>query len=161
METQTDQSIGEDRDLKRLQHIADILDNKFKVPGTNYRFGLDGIIGLIPYAGDAAGFLVSGYLLSIMAKKGAGVGIIMTMIGNMLVDGLVGTIPFLGDIFDFGFKSNRRNVEMLRNYYATNKKRPNAYLSFGLIFFAFVLLFVLLIIAIWKMSIFLYGLIFA
>jgi Domain of unknown function (DUF4112) len=141
-----------DPDLKFLNNLANLLDNKFVVPGTTWRFGLDGIIGLIPYVGDFAGFAVSGYLMTIMVKKGAGIGILLQMFGNMVIDALVGAIPFLGDLFDFGFKSNRRNVELLKEYYAKNPNRPNAYFSFGLLAFLLLVLFALLLVGVWKVS---------
>jgi hypothetical protein len=150
----------EDRALRQLNHLADILDNKFKIPGTEYRFGLDSIIGVIPVVGDTAGFLVSGYLLKVMVQKGAGLGIVLQMIGNMLIDALVGAIPFFGDIFDIGFKSNRRNVDLLRAYYAKNPDRPNAYVSFGILFFFLIVLFALLLLGIWRVSSFAFHLIF-
>lgn len=151
----------EDKDLKFLRHLSDLMDNKFKVPGTEWRFGLDGIIGMIPYVGDFTGFAISGYLISIMVKKGAGVGIIIQMMGNTLIDALVGAIPFLGDIFDLGFKSNRRNLELLKAYYAKNPNRPNAKVSFGVIAFCLFVLFALLLVGVWKVSAWLFGLMFA
>jgi hypothetical protein len=156
-----DQLNQEDKDLKFLNQLANLLDNKFSIPGTNFRFGLDAIIGLIPYVGDISGFLVSGYLLSIMAKKGAGIGILLQMFGNMLIDALVGAIPFLGDLFDFGFKSNRRNVDMLIAYYKKNPNRPNAYVSFGVITFFLLALFILLVIGVWRISAWMFGLLFS
>lgn len=130
-----------DADLRRLDQLATLLDNQFRLPGTNFRFGLDGILGLIPYVGDLGGFLVSGVLVRTMAKKGAGVGIMLQMVGNILLDSLVGLVPLLGDFFDFGFKSNRRNVELLKKYYASGEPRPDAKWS---LFFISILLFAVL-----------------
>lgn len=111
-------------DLARLDALATLLDNRFRIPGTNIRFGLDALIGLVPYLGDVAGFAVSGVLFSVMLKRGAGPLILLRMMGNFMFDAMVGTIPFLGDLFDFGFKANRRNVEMLKNYYADDLPKP-------------------------------------
>ncbi|HMX39951.1 MAG TPA: DUF4112 domain-containing protein, partial [Saprospiraceae bacterium] len=60
-----------DPDLAKLDTLAKLLDNQFRLPGTEFRFGLDGLIGLIPYVGDMAGFLVSGVLMRTMWRKGA------------------------------------------------------------------------------------------
>ena len=122
-----------DPELRRLDQLATLLDNQFRVPGTDFRFGLDAIVGLIPYVGDLSGFLVSGLLIRTMAKKGAGVGIIFKMMGNVLLDAAVGLVPLLGDFFDFGFKANRRNVDLLKNYYATGEPRPDAKWSLAII----------------------------
>jgi hypothetical protein len=128
----------EDQDLKLLNNLSNLLDNKFSIPGTNFRFGLDGIIGLVPYVGDFAGFAVSGYLVTIM-----------------------GAIPLLGDFFDLTFKSNRRNVELLKAYYAENPNRPNAKWSFGVIAFVLMVLFALLLVAVWKVGARVFGLLFS
>ena len=87
-------------DIERLSFLADLLDNRFQIPGTSIRFGLDAVIGLIPYAGDLLGLLVSGYLLLLLVRNGAGPLLILKMIGNYLLDAAVGAIPVLGDVFD-------------------------------------------------------------
>lgn len=114
-----------DRDLARLDALAQFLDNRFRVPGTNLRFGLDAVIGLVPVAGDVVGLILSSYLFFIMARRGAGPLIMLRMVFNFLADAAVGAIPFLGDLFDFGFKANTRNVVLLKNYYAEGKKHPH------------------------------------
>ncbi|MBK6932952.1 MAG: DUF4112 domain-containing protein [Saprospirales bacterium] len=115
---QTATAPSPDADLARLEALATLLDNQFRIPGTNVRFGLDGLIGLVPYLGDIAGFAVSGVLFSVMLKRGASPLILMRMMGNLALDAVVGAIPLLGDLFDFGYKANRRNVDLLRRYYA-------------------------------------------
>jgi hypothetical protein len=137
-----------DRDLARLDTLANLLDNQFRIPGTQFRFGLDAIIGLIPYLGDFAGLIVSGFLFRLMLRRGAGPGIMLRMLGNVLLDAAVGAIPLLGDFFDFGYKANRRNVDLLKRYYAEGKARPNARWSVALLmllFFAIVIGFIWLI----------------
>lgn len=136
--------------MARLERMAKLMDSQFRIPGTNMRFGLDGIIGLIPYAGDIAGFLVSGILMRLMLQKGAGPLIMLRMLGNFVIDALVGTIPLFGDLFDFGFKANRRNVELLKKYYASGEKRPSAKWSITLLGIFFFLLFGLMVWGIWK-----------
>ena len=134
-----------DPDLARLDALASILDNRFRVPGTQVRFGLDGLMGLVPYLGDVAGFAVSGVLFSVMLRRGAGPLILLRMMGNFMIDALVGTIPFLGDLFDFGFKANRRNVDLLQQYYAEEGPKPSVRGSILLLmvfFFAFLVLLI-------------------
>lgn len=152
MNETTNTTAPADPDLTRLDAVAKLLDNQFVIPGTNLRFGLDGIVGLIPYAGDMAGFLVSGLLFRTMMKRGAGPLLMLQMMGNIVLDAAVGIVPFVGDLFDFGFKANRRNVNLLREYYAAGKARPNAKTSLfllGLLFFA---LFVVMLWGIWKLG---------
>jgi len=145
-------SFQEDPELARLDALAKLMDNQFRIPGTNWRFGLDGIVGLIPYVGDMAGFVVSGFLMRTMVKKGASPLLMLRMMFNYIVDAVVGIVPFVGDLFDFGFKANRRNVNLLKAYYADGKVKPNATRSvafLGLIFFA---LFIVLIWLVWKLA---------
>ncbi|MFN0034585.1 MAG: DUF4112 domain-containing protein [Saprospiraceae bacterium] len=141
-----------DPELAHLDALAKLLDNQFRIPGTDLRFGLDGIIGLIPYVGDMAGFVVSGILLRTMVIKGASPLLMLRMLFNVVLDAVIGIIPFLGDLFDFGFKANRRNVDLLKKYYADGKAKPNAKRSMaflGLLFFA---LFIVLIWLVWKLA---------
>ncbi|MCC6459678.1 MAG: DUF4112 domain-containing protein [Saprospiraceae bacterium] len=134
-----------DPDLARLDTLASVLDNRFRIPGTQIRFGLDGLIGLVPYLGDVAGFAVSGVLFSVMLRRGASAFILLRMMSNFMVDALVGTIPLLGDLFDFGFKANRRNVDLLKQYYAEEGPKPSvrrSVLLLMLFFFAFLVLLI-------------------
>ena len=149
---QHESAFEQDPDLKRLEGIANLLDNQFRIPGTNIRFGLDGIIGLIPYVGDVAGFVISGFFILIMVKKGAGPILMLRMLWNFVLDALIGLVPFFGDLADFGYKANFRNVRLLKNYYADGKAKPNAKGSLALLAFMFLLLLALLIWVIWKIS---------
>jgi Domain of unknown function (DUF4112) len=151
MATQNDQQHNTtDPDLARLEGLAKLLDNQFRIPGTNFRFGLDGIIGLVPYVGDLAGLVVSGFLLRTMIRRGAGPILMLRMLGNYALDAIVGIVPFIGDLFDFGFKANRRNVAMLRQYYASGKKPVPAKWSIALLTILFLAGIGLLLWATWK-----------
>ncbi len=138
--------------LARLDALAKILDDQFRIPGTNIRFGLDGIIGLVPYLGDVAGFVVSGILMHIMLRRGAGPLLMLRMMGNFAFDAVIGVIPIAGDIFDFGYKANRRNVNLLKQYYADGKAKPSAKWSMALLGILFFALFAFLIWGIWKVA---------
>ena len=120
--------------LQSLEVVADLLDNRFRIPYTNIRFGLDAIIGLIPYVGDIAGFVVALFLMIQMFRYGASPVLMVRIFGNYLVDAVVGAVPFLGDLFDIGFKANRRNVNMLKEYYADGDPKPHAGLSLFVLF---------------------------
>lgn len=141
-----------DPDLARLNQIANLLDNQFVIPGTNFRFGIDALIGLIPYVGDMAGFVVSGLLFRTMMRRGAGPLLMLRMMGNVVLDAVIGIVPIVGDLFDFGFKANRRNVNLLQAYYASGKQHPNAKGSLAVLGFVFFVLFLALLWGIWKMA---------
>jgi hypothetical protein len=112
--------------LKGLNRLAKLMDSQFSIPGTKIRFGLDGIIGLVPGVGDFFSFLVSSYLVSMAVNKGASGYVLARMIFNMVLDALVGAIPILGDIFDVAYKANQRNVRLLQQHYTEGRHRGSA-----------------------------------
>jgi len=89
--------------IKNLDFLAKLMDSQFRIPGTNIRFGLDALIGLVPGAGDIAGFLISGYIIAVLAKNGASGFVLARITLNIFIDSLVGSIPILGDLFDVSF----------------------------------------------------------
>ncbi|MGY4536628.1 hypothetical protein ACVW0P_001035 [Mucilaginibacter sp. UYNi724] len=107
--------------LKWVERIASVMDDKFKVPGTNFRFGLDPILNLIPFAGDVSGFIVSAALLYVMAKNGVSRKVLILMTINISIDAIVGAIPLLGQISDFYIKANTRNIQLLKEHYSEGK----------------------------------------
>jgi hypothetical protein len=133
------------RSLKHLDAIAKLMDGQFRVPGTNFRFGLDSLIGLIPGVGDLSTFAVSGYMLTIMVKNGASGFVVARMIVNILVDAVFGSIPILGDLFDVAFKANMRNMRLMKEHYQEGRHRGSAWkvlVPVLLILFAVVVLIV-------------------
>jgi hypothetical protein len=98
--------------IERIERLARLLDSEFRVPGTDFRFGLDGMLGLLPVVGDAVTGLLSTYLIAEAARVGARKHVLFRMGWNVAVDAFLGSIPILGDIFDFGFKANRRNANI-------------------------------------------------
>jgi hypothetical protein len=117
--------------LKRLVWVTRLLDDRFRIPGTSIRFGLDALLGLAPFAGDMVGLGLSGLMFHAMWRHGAGPLLLLRMLGNVLLDALVGIVPVVGDVFDVAFKANRRNLTMLTKYYHDNPERPS--LGFGLV----------------------------
>lgn len=102
--------------LTRLRGIARVFDELFQIPGTNLRFGLDAIIGLLPGGGDLVGGAVSAYAILVAARLGAPLAVIMRMGLNIAIDTVIGAIPLLGDLFDASWKANRKNVILLEKY---------------------------------------------
>lgn len=137
--------------LRRLERIARLMDAQFKVPGTDFRFGLDGLLGLIPGAGDLSTFAVSGYMLWIMAHNGASGYLLARMILNVLVDAIIGAIPFVGDVFDFAFKANMRNMRLMQQHYQEGRHRGSAWRVIVPVLVLLFLIIAALIWAAWKL----------
>jgi Domain of unknown function (DUF4112) len=138
-------------ELRWLEGVATLMDSQFRIPFTNFRFGLDALIGIIPGVGDIIGLGISLFLFGIMMKKGAGPIIIVRMVGNIIIDALVGVVPVFGDIFDFSFKANRRNVNLLKNYYKEDKKHMSTVWSMVIILIVIVAIFSVIVWAIWRL----------
>jgi len=113
--------------MNKVARISKLMDKQFVIPGTNFRFGLDGIIGLIPGVGDVSSFAVSCYLLSLMAKNGASGYVMARMVLNVLIDTIIGSIPFFGDLFDFAFKANSRNIRLMQEHFVEGRHRGSAW----------------------------------
>ncbi len=129
---------------QRLDRMAWILDDSIALPGTNRRFGLDPLLGLIPGAGDIIGALLSLWLVVEAARLGAPSHLLTRMLGNVLIESIVGIVPLVGDLFDFFWKANSRNRDMLSNYIdhqLVTPTTPNTWLWVG---FALIMLLLIL-----------------
>jgi hypothetical protein len=102
--------------LRRARILALLLDEAIRVPGTNIRFGVDPIVGLIPGLGDVLGGVASAYIILEAARAGAPASVLVRMTMNVGVDTVVGSLPVIGDLFDFAWKSNARNVRLLTRH---------------------------------------------
>lgn len=124
-----------------VERLARLLDNQFKFPGTNFRFGLDPILNLVPVLGDISGLLLSSVILATMLKHGVSRKLAILMALNILIDTVIGAIPVLGNIFDFYYKSNARNMRLLKEHYEEGKHQGSGW---GLIIGIFLVLFAVL-----------------
>jgi hypothetical protein len=100
----------DDENLDLLSHV---LDDWFRIPGTSIRFGIDGIVGLIPGVGDLLGGLASTIIVVAAWFRGVPTVTVARMVANVAIEVFVGAIPFLGDVFDIAWKANRRNYKLL------------------------------------------------
>ncbi|HMM81166.1 MAG TPA: DUF4112 domain-containing protein [Pyrinomonadaceae bacterium] len=118
-----------------LDNLSRYLDGLFRIPGTGWRFGLDALIGLIPNVGDTLTFVPSMYILFSGVRYGVPKITLLRMALNIAIDYLVGMIPFLGDAFDFVWKSNKKNMELIRTRATGRGKgtRSDYLFIFGLI----------------------------
>jgi hypothetical protein len=107
---------GPNDSLRRVRTIASLLDDAIRIPGTNLRFGIDPLIGLVPGLGDLLGGAASAYIILEAARAGAPASVLLRMAINVGIDTLVGSLPVVGDAFDFAWKSNARNVDLLTRH---------------------------------------------
>ena len=105
--------------LSRVRWLSHLLDERFRIPGTRYRIGLDGLLGVLPGVGDTIGTLLSAYILFEAIQLGVPRATLLRMVGNIALDTLVGAIPVVGDVFDVAWKANKKNVALLNAYLAS------------------------------------------
>ena len=113
--------------LNDLDKLARLMDNQFRIPGTQVRFGLDSIMGLVPGVGDLSSLAISGYMLVVMMRNGASGFLLARMVLNVLVDATIGAIPLIGDLFDIAFKANTKNMRLMRQHYAEGRHQGGAW----------------------------------
>ena len=108
--------LTQEQRLARFEALAKLLDIAFILPGTKVRYGVDGIIRLIPVVGDLLATAFSLWLVREARALGAPWHVTARMLGNVAVDGVVGMVPLAGDAFDVLFRANMRNVRLLRRW---------------------------------------------
>ena len=132
-------------ELRGIDNFSKLLDSRFRIPGTSIRFGVDAIIGMVPYAGDLVSFLFSAGLVLTMARHGVSGQVLARMLFNIFLDTVVGSIPFLGDVFDLFYKSNRRNYHLLEKHYGEGAYQGSFWRVVLPVLLILVLLFILMI----------------
>lgn len=109
---------GIPKELGWAEKLVRLMDDQFKIPFINFRFGLDPIIGLIPWAGDAITFVISALIVKSLVDAGLPKPLIKKMVWNIVLDLAIGTIPLIGDIWDFFNQANRKNLKLAKEYFA-------------------------------------------
>jgi hypothetical protein len=107
----------------RVEQLTRLLDDAFQIPGTSIRFGLDSLIGLVPGLGDTVTAVIGLLMLQEAKRLGVSRGKRARMVGNYVLDLLVGAIPLLGDLWDLGFKANRRNLRLIQAHLDQHRRR--------------------------------------
>jgi uncharacterized membrane protein len=108
--------LSREQRLARLDAIARLLDVAFVLPGTNIRYGIDGIIRLVPVVGDLIASAFSLWLVREARAIGAPWHVTARMLANVALEGAVGMVPVAGDAFDVMFRANMRNMRILRQW---------------------------------------------
>ena len=101
---------------KRIEGMEKLLEGMFVIPGINRRVGLDVILDALPIAGDVAGAVLGAWMVWEARNLGMSKTQMARMLGNVGFDWLLGLIPFVGAIPDFFFRSNTRNLKIIRRH---------------------------------------------
>ena len=112
--------------FEKLDKLATWLDSAIVVPGTNFRVGWDTLIGLVPGIGDLTSALISSWIVLQAKHMGVSKWTLARMISNVGVDAVIGSVPLVGDLFDATFKSNRKNIELLRRHLEKQQGKTQA-----------------------------------
>lgn len=105
------------KEIEHAEKLARLMDDQFRIPLINYRFGLDPLIGLIPWLGDVVSFTISVLIIKALINSGFPKKLIGKLVWNIVLDLLIGAIPLAGDIWDFFFKANRKNLKIARQHF--------------------------------------------
>jgi hypothetical protein len=109
---------------QRIEAVERLLERSFTLPGTSQPLGLDAIIGLVPVAGDAVGALMGFYLVWEARNLNMSKWQMTRMMGNVGLDAAIGAIPFAGVVADFFYRSNSRNLKIIKKH--LDKHHPGA-----------------------------------
>lgn len=144
-----------------LDQLSRWMDGLFRIPGTGWRFGLDAIVGLIPGVGDTVSTLTGFYILAAGVRYRVSKVTLLRMGLNIGVDYIFGAIPVIGDLFDAAWKSNTRNVELLRRRATVSAQdahsgRTSDWLFVGLLMLALLAVLAGSIFVLWSILRFLY-----
>ncbi len=109
-----------DAAVLRVEAVARVMDSAFEIPGTKVRMGLDGLIGLVPVIGDFVSAMISSYIIWEAKNLGVSRFTLSRMVGNLAIDTVVGIVPVVGDAFDVAFKTNIKNLALLKKHLEKN-----------------------------------------
>ena len=144
-------------DLFWIEEMTRLMDSKFRIPGTRFRFGIDPILGLLPVVGDITSFAISGSLLLYMLRFGVSRKVIILMVLNIVLDTIIGSIPIIGQVFDFYYKANTRNINLLRKHYHEQKYQGSGTWILVSVALVLVALIFLMLWGLWKLIDWLYA----
>jgi len=117
---------------ENLDYLSHLLDDFIRIPGTPIRFGLDGIVGFIPGIGDILGGLASTIIIIAAWVRGVPKVTVARMVVNVAIETAVGSVPVVGNLFDIGWRANRRNYKLLEGSIREPEKHSaSSWLFFG------------------------------
>jgi len=112
------------------ERLVRLLDDGFVIPGTSRRIGIDPLLGLLP-GGDAVSAAGTLALFWLALQRGVPRPVLARMAANVAIDALIGAVPVIGDLFDFGYKANRRNLQLIERVTVPSRRREGQVRTFG------------------------------
>ncbi|WP_251344274.1 DUF4112 domain-containing protein [Haloplanus halophilus] len=110
--------------VRRMGLVACVLDESVRVPGTEFRVGLDPLLGVLPGTGDVVSGALSMYVVVESARLGVSYGTLLRMLANVAIDVVGGSVPVVGDLFDAAWKANTRNLDLALADLADDGRAP-------------------------------------
>lgn len=138
-------------DLRSFERIAKLLDSKFEIPGTKIRFGLDPLLSLMPVLGDLITLIISSMLIYTMHNHGASRKVVVKMMLNAGLDTVIGAVPLVGTVFDVFYRSNERNMRLLKEHYLEGKHQGSGSGLLLMIFLIAIIVIAAVVYGIWKL----------
>jgi hypothetical protein len=132
-------------ELEWIEKLTHYMDNLVGELGTKFRFGVDPLLGTIPFAGELVTFIISAIILLALIRHGTSGKLVVLMLSNVTVDALIGAVPFVGDVFDFAFKANKKNVDLLKQYHQKGKHKGSGLKNILGVLFILLLILILLL----------------
>jgi hypothetical protein len=139
------------QEMQSFERISHLLDSKFEIPGTGIRFGLDPILSLMPVLGDLITLIISSMLIYTMHNQGASRKVVVKMMLNAGLDTIIGAIPLVGTVFDVFYRSNERNIKLLKEHYYEGKHQGSGTGLLLTIFLIAILVIAAVIYGIWQL----------
>jgi hypothetical protein len=138
--------------LEKFERIAKLLDSRFVIPGTRIRFGVDPLLSLMPLIGDVITLVIASILIYNVYTRGASRKVVILMMLNAGFDTIIGAIPVLGTVLDVFYRSNERNLRLLKEYYFEGKHQGSGTALLVLIVAIAVLVITAIGYGIWKLA---------
>ena len=102
--------------FQAIDQLAGLMDDAFRIPLTNIRFGLDPLLGLFPGIGDLGSGLIGLIIIARARQLGVRKRVVLRMLLNLGIDTVLGSVPIVGDLFDVAWKANRKNVRLIEEH---------------------------------------------
>lgn len=119
--------ISTQKKLDTLRKYSKFLDSQFKIPGTNFRFGIDPLLSLIPVLGSFSGFITGLVLVAMSHKHGISGKTKILMLKNLFIDYIFGLIPIYGNVKDFFYKANQKNMILIEEHLLEEKHQGSGW----------------------------------